>query len=96
MTPETRDVLLYAIAKARSWIDDLVGGRVASFAQIAEREGKVERHIRFLAPLAFVSPRVIEAIVDGSAPADLTSTALAKAAPYSWTDQEARLGPSLT
>ena len=29
------------------------------------REGKVERHIRLLAPLAFVSPRIITAIADG-------------------------------
>jgi site-specific DNA recombinase len=38
---------------------------VNSFAEIAEREGKVERHIRLLAPLAFVSPNIIEKIVDG-------------------------------
>ena len=30
-----------------------------------------ERHIRLLAPLAFLSPRIIAAIVDGTAPADL-------------------------
>jgi site-specific DNA recombinase len=62
MTPAARDALLTAIAKARSWIDDLLSGKVASFAEIAEREGKVERHIRFLAPLAFLSPRVIAEI----------------------------------
>lgn len=82
MNPETRDVLLRAIAKARRWIDDLVKGRVASFAEIAEREGKVERHVRFLAPLAFVSPRVVTAIIDGSAPTDLTVTALATSLPH--------------
>jgi hypothetical protein len=92
MSPATRDALLAAIAKARSWINELVEGRVTSFEQIAERAGKVERHVRFLAPLGFVSPRVIAAIADGSAPADLTVTALAKALPYSWTEQEGRLG----
>jgi site-specific DNA recombinase len=88
MKPETRDALLTAIAKARGWIDDLVGGRVASFAEIATREGKVERHIRLLAPLAFVSPRIIAAIIDATAPADLTVTALAKTLPSSWAEQE--------
>jgi len=48
-----REALLIAIAKARQWIDDLAHGRAASFAVIARREGKVERHIRLLAPLAF-------------------------------------------
>ena len=42
--PETRIALLEAIAKARSWIDDLVKGRAQSLAEIAHREHKVERH----------------------------------------------------
>jgi site-specific DNA recombinase len=45
ITPERREELLSAIAKARSWIEDLVQGRAASFAAIAQREGKGERHI---------------------------------------------------
>ena len=59
-----------------------------AFAEIARREGQGERHIRLLAPLAFVSPRIIAAIVDGTAPADLTVTGLAKALPCSWAEQE--------
>jgi hypothetical protein len=47
---ETRDAILLAVVKARSWIDDIASGRVRSFAEIAEREGKVERHIRLLTP----------------------------------------------
>jgi site-specific DNA recombinase len=69
-------------------MDDLAHGRAASFAAIARREGRVERHIRLLAPLAFVSPRIVSALLDGSAPADLTLTRLARALPYSWTEQE--------
>jgi hypothetical protein len=89
---ETRDALLTAIAKARAWVDELGEGRTASFADIATREGKVERHIRLLVPLAFVSPRIISAIADGTAPADLTVTGLAKALPFSWAEQEQKIG----
>jgi site-specific DNA recombinase len=74
------------------WIDAIRLGRIASFAEIAEREAQGERHIRLLAPLAFLSPRIIAATVDGAAPADLTVTGLAKALPYSWAEQEASLG----
>ena len=80
MKPESRDALLTAIAKARGWIDDIRLGRIASFAEIAKREDQGERYIRLLAPLAFVSPRIIAAIVDGTAPADLTVTGLARGA----------------
>ena len=92
--PGRREALLIAIAKARNWIDDLAHGRVASFAVIARREGKVERHIRLLAPLAFLSPRIVSALLDGTAPADLTVMALVRALPYSWTEQERRVGKS--
>jgi site-specific DNA recombinase len=91
MSLETREVLLSAIARARSWIDDLVEGRVGSFSEIAHREGKVERHIRLLASLAFVSPRIIAAITTGSAPSSLTVTALAQPLAHSWTEQERRM-----
>jgi site-specific DNA recombinase len=81
---ETRDAILLAIAKARSWIDGLVSGRVQSFDEIAEREGKVERHIRLLTPLALIPPRTLAAIIDGTGPHDATVTALAQAMPYRW------------
>jgi DNA invertase Pin-like site-specific DNA recombinase len=92
--PSRREALLIAIAKARGWIDDLMQGRVASFAAIARREAKVERHIRRLTPLAFLSPRIVSALLDGTAPADLTLTKLARPLPYSWGEQERRLQAS--
>jgi len=51
----------------------------------ARREGQGERCIRLLAPLE--SPGIIAAIVDGTEPANLTVTGLAKALPRSWAPQ---------
>jgi DNA invertase Pin-like site-specific DNA recombinase len=90
MKPGSRERLLMAIAKARKWIQEIERGQ--SFADIARRERKVERHIRHLVPLAFVSPRIITAIMDGTAPARLTTTALTVGLPYSWAEQEQRIG----
>jgi site-specific DNA recombinase len=90
--PGRREALLIAIPKAREWMDDLAHGRVASFAAVARREAKVKRHIQLLAPLAFLSPRIVSALLDGTAPAGLTITALARALPCSWAGQERRLG----
>jgi site-specific DNA recombinase len=84
LKPEARDTILLAIAKARSWIDDFASGRVQSFAEIAHRERKVERHIRLLAPLAFTPPALLAEIITGSAPNDLTVTTLAQAISYTW------------
>jgi site-specific DNA recombinase len=41
-----------------------------------------------IAPPRSTTPRIIAAIADGTAPADLTVTGLAKALPYSWAEQE--------
>jgi site-specific DNA recombinase len=79
-----RDRLLVAIGRARAWVQDLVDGRAASFAEIAKREGKVERHIRLLAPLAFASPRLISEIIDCAVSPNLTVTGLAQGLEYSW------------
>ena len=76
--------ILLAVAKARSWIDGIASGGVRSFAEIAEREGKVERHIRLLMPLAFIPPRTLAAIIDGTGPHDATVTGLAQAASHRW------------
>ena len=92
LSSESRDALLGAIVKARRWINDLRHGRTASFEDIAKQEGQGERHIRLLALLAFVSPRIISAIVEGTAPAALTVTGLARALPYSWAEQERSVG----
>jgi site-specific DNA recombinase len=96
MTPSRRESLLMTIAKARSWVDELANGRVGSVAVLARREGKAERHIRLLLPLAFVSPQIVSSILEGTAPAGLTITALARALPWSWVEQGRRRGlPSI-
>ena len=79
MSEESRDALLSSIAKARAWIEDLAEGRVTSFAEIAKKEGKVVRHIRLLAQLAFVSPKIVSAIETSTA-LGTNVTALARAA----------------
>jgi site-specific DNA recombinase len=62
---------------------DRANGSAEAFPEIAGRENQGERHTRLLAPLAFVSPRIIVSIAGGTAPADLTVTVLAKALSYS-------------
>jgi site-specific DNA recombinase len=92
LDPRAREALLTAIAKARSWMNDLIDGRAHSFEEIAEREQKVARHIRFMVPLAFLSPRIIDAIVNGDVPAGATVSGLVRSLPHSWAEQEQLFG----
>jgi hypothetical protein len=51
-----------------------------------------EGHIRFLTPLAFLSPRIGAAIVNGDVPAGATVSGLVRPLPYNWPEQEQRFG----
>ena len=84
----TRSSILCAIARSRRWMDQILSGEIGSFEEIAAAENLAVRHVRFLAPLAYLSPRIIEAIIDGAAPANLTVSNLARALPHSWAEQE--------
>lgn len=90
--PATRDALLKAIARARSWIDDLAAGRASSWAEIAECEHKGERHVRLLSALAFASPAAVDAIADDNFCQDVTITSLARSLSDSWQAQISQLG----
>lgn len=90
--PETRETLLKAIARSRSWMEAILSGETASFFDVAADEGLGERHVRRLAVLAFLSPKVIQAIADGAAPSGLTVSRLTQALPHAWAVQERMLG----
>jgi site-specific DNA recombinase len=63
---ESRARLLEAIAKARLWVDELVAGRTRDTNEIAQREGYSERSVRMTLSLAFLSPTIVQAAVDGT------------------------------
>jgi hypothetical protein len=62
---KARYVFLTAIGKALLCMDEISSG--GSFAAIAQREGKSERQIRLLAPLAFLPPTTVKALIEGTA-----------------------------
>ncbi|HEY2539065.1 MAG TPA: hypothetical protein VGI28_06140, partial [Stellaceae bacterium] len=87
-------VLLKEIKRARRCFDALVTGRIASVADLASREGISDRYVSSLLPLAFLAPEIIEAIVAGTQPANLTAYRLIRQLelPIEWTAQKRLLG----
>jgi site-specific DNA recombinase len=92
MDEATRSTLLTSIARSTEWVDAIVKDPKANIGTIAKRENLAERHVRFLMPLAYLAPRIIVAIAEGRAPADLTVTRLARNLPTVWAEQEKQLG----
>jgi site-specific DNA recombinase len=92
--PRADSALLKAVARARQWSEDLLMGRAKSVAKIAEREGVSDRYVRRLTRLAFLAPQIVEAIVAGNQPPELTAEVLAERIelPLLWTAQEQAVG----
>jgi site-specific DNA recombinase len=84
--------LIKAIARGRAWFEELAAGRARSLRELAERDGITRRYIRRLVDLAFLSPELVEAILHGRQPVELTATRLTELdLPLDWTDQRSLL-----
>ncbi len=86
--------LLKAVARSRRWSQELISGRVQSVGELAKREGIDRRSVRRLLRLGFLSPRIVEAIVEGHQPPDLTVIGLTRRVdlPPLWRAQEHAVG----
>ncbi len=80
--------LIKAIARGRAWFGELATGRARSLEELAKRNDISRRYIRRLVGLAFLSPRLVEAILKGQQPVELTATRLSELdLPLDWTEQ---------
>jgi site-specific DNA recombinase len=80
--------LIKAIARGHAWFEELAAGRARSLRELAERDGITRRYVRRLVDLAFLSPELVESILHGRQPVELTATRLTELdLPLDWTDQ---------
>jgi hypothetical protein len=91
MKVEDRSRILRAIATGRSWLDDLTEARIEGTETIALRENCTERSVRMTLSLAFLSPTIVQAIIEGRLPRGIGISHLA-ALPASWSEQHCALG----
>jgi hypothetical protein len=85
--------LLKAVARAHRWFEEISTGKATSLAEIAAREGVAVRYVGRLIRLAFLAPDIVESIVEGRQPANLTAEALTRhiEMPLEWRSQKTAL-----
>jgi hypothetical protein len=85
--------LLKEMIRAHRCFDELLTGK-ATIAELAEREGVDDRYISCVLPLAFLAPKIVEAITRGTQPADLNATKLVRRIDLAleWDAQKRQLG----
>jgi len=81
--------LIRAVARGHLWFQDLASGKAASLRDIAQQEGITEGYVGRLIRFAFLAPCMVEAILEGTQPADLTAARLIGrlSLPLNWTEQ---------
>ena len=91
---ETRATLIAAIARGRSWLDEIVSTPGVSADTIARRESCSPRKVNMTVSLAFLSPALVKAALDGRLPRGIGVTRLCDMPPE-WSRQHEALGLSL-
>lgn len=87
-------VLVPALATAHAWFHQLASGNVASINGIAREQGLAANEISRILPLAFLAPDIVEAIIAGKQPPELTAKQLKRfdCMPLDWQQQRQILG----
>jgi hypothetical protein len=90
--PDT--ALINLIAKAHRWCDRMTDGSAASITELAARENEDRNEISRHLPLAFLDPDIVDKILKGLQPVELTARKLRRLGPlpYRWDEQRALLG----
>ena len=83
--------LLKTIARAYRWFEELISARATSLAAIASRDGVTDRYVARLIRLAFLAPKIVEAIAERGELADLKLTPHVDL-PLDWTTQKRVVG----
>jgi hypothetical protein len=84
--------LLKALARGRQWYEWIVAGEVSGRRAIAQRLDLNERYVGRVLECAFLAPDIVEAILDGHQPPDLTFKKLTHRLPLGWIEQRRQLG----
>jgi len=79
--------LLRAIARAHDWVDRMLRGDTANQRSIAAETGHDERYVSRILPLAFLSPDLIEAILEGKQLPCLSLDANLRSISMDWSQQ---------
>jgi site-specific DNA recombinase len=91
MPAHARAILIEALRDANRWRDELLSNPRLTLESIASRQGRTVRSIRMTLSLAFLSPEMVKATVEGRLPRGFGLKRLVDL-PMAWPDQWRALG----
>jgi len=92
--PDRDQILIRLIADAHHWFSQLSSGKARSVRDVARLNNGSENDVSRFLPLAFLAPDIVEAIIAGEHPPDLSAERLKRlrSLPHSWAEQRQSLG----
>ena len=87
--PKPDNTLVKALARAFRWKRMLESGEFASISELAEKEGIAFTYMARLMRLSLLSPELVDAVLDGHQPANITLANLMDPFPADWKVQHA-------
>jgi hypothetical protein len=92
--PESRaDLpLIKAVVRAHEWKNRILEGKAYSNSALARLAGLSEQYVSKVTDCAFLAPDIVEAILDGRQPRDLTFAKLRRHIPLDWNEQRNLFG----
>ena len=91
-TATTNAVLIKAVARAYTWYERLLSGEATSLRAIAREHGVTPRYVGRILRCAFLAPDLVEAILHGRQPPELTLAGLCHSLPLDWAEQRKEIG----
>jgi site-specific DNA recombinase len=92
LVSRTKPSLLKALSRAHDWYQSVLEGKVCDQRALGRQAGLTERYVGKVFPCAFLAPDIIESILEGRQPDELTFAKLSKGIPLSWTEQRSHFG----
>jgi hypothetical protein len=85
------NAMIKAVARAFRWRDMLESGEYATIREIAAAEKINETYVGRVLRLTLLAPDLVEAILAGRQPAEMTLAVLMRPFPVGWREQRAQL-----
>jgi site-specific DNA recombinase len=90
--PEPNNALIKAVAQTYTWRQKLLSGEVSTLRELANAIGSTEKYVSNKIKIAYLSPEIVEKILAGKQPPELTVRRLQKGFSQNWAEQKIELG----
>ncbi len=84
--------LIKAVARAHAWYEKVIQGQAFDVTSLAREAGLTDRYVSKVFRCAFLAPDIVEAILAGRQPQDLSFEKLSQDLPLGWVEQREQLG----